>query len=187
MKSLIQYVKTAAILGGLLIMLPMAGQADKGGNPNVKSKALVINACVVPPGVNSDGDLVPAIAEVCSCKALSNVVLQCGGGVYVKHDDIGLDSDGNENEMYNGEFACVDSEGNIVPGEITMVAVKSGSQKNAKHHPDDYATVADAPPGSGLLFLPSACPEGGLDLDACPAPGDCTGGTNDEEPPPPLN
>ena len=32
-----------------------------------------------------------------------------------------------------------------------MVAVKSGSQKNSKHHPDGYQTVDGAPSGSGLF------------------------------------
>lgn len=159
MKKLMQFVKPALILGGLLLALPTVGMADKGGKPNKNSVAITA-ACTV------DDDT----ARACSCKALSNVVLQCGDA-YVKHDDIGLDPlTGVETDVFDAEFDCVDSEGVPIPGPITLVAVKSGSQKNAKHHPEDYDPVDDAPSGSGLFFGPQPCP----DDFACPAEGDCT-------------
>jgi len=172
MKTWMQIATTGAILGGLLLAIPAVGLADKGGKPNEKSVA-VTAACITPENT----------ALVCSCKGLSNVVLQCGD-VYVKHDDIGLDPvTGVESEVFEAEFGCVDSDGEPVDGPISLVAVKSGSQKNAKpkHRPDDYEPVDDAPPGSGLFFGPAACTA----EFACPAEGDCT--VADEEPPPVLN
>ena len=169
MKTWIRNVTPAAIFGGLLFAFPVVGLADKGGKPN-KNSVAVTAACTV------DEDT----ARACSCKALSNVVLQCGD-IYVKHDDIGLDPvTGVETEVFDAEFDCVDSDGDPVDGPITLVAVKSGSRKNAKHNPDDYVPVDDAPPGSGLFFGPQDCALG----IACPAEGDCTAV---DEPPPVLN
>lgn len=174
MKSVIQFLKPTVILGGIMLALPIAGLADKpdrgakGGKPSKNSVAITA-ACTI------DNDT----ARACSCKGLSNVVLQCGE-TWVKHDDIGSDAaTGIETEVFDATFDCgVDAEGNIVSGPISMIAVKSGSQKNAKHHPDDYDPVLDAPSGSGLFFGPDVCT---ADF-ACPAEGDCTSA---EEPPPP--
>jgi hypothetical protein len=161
-------MKPVLILGGLLLAMPIAAVAGKpdagakGGKPNENSVA-VTAACTLPDNT----------AHVCSCKGLSNVVLWCGT-TWVKHEDFGsgVDSD----EVYEAIVGCVDSAGNTIPGDITMIAVKSGSQKNAKHHPEDYEVDLDAPSGSGLLVTPKACtPE-----FACPAAGDCSGIT---EPP----
>lgn len=174
MKLVIQFLRSTVILGGLMLALPTVGVADKPeegakhGRPNKNSVAITA-ACTV------DDDT----ARACSCKGLSNIVLQCGS-TWVKHDDIGLDAEtGIETEVFDATFDCgTDAEGDPVPGPITMVAVKSGSQKNAKHNPDDYEPVLDAPSGSGLFFGPEACT---ADF-ACPAEGDCSSA---EEPPPP--
>jgi hypothetical protein len=147
MKPVIQLLKPAVILGGLLLALPLIGLADKGGNPNVKSEAITA-ACSV------DDDT----AHVYSCKGLSNVVLWCNGEI-VKHDDI---EGGSGEELFDAEFDCVDADGNPISGPITMIAVKSGSQKNA---------AGGTPPGSGL-FVGDI-----LDCDApsfvFPLPGEC--------------
>lgn len=122
----LELARPACIIGGLLLVLPMAGFADKGGKPNQRSEATTA-ACLV------DDDTV----HVYSCKALSNVVLWCNG-VYVKHDDIA-------GEIYDGEFDCsTEGEDEQVSGPITMVAIKSGSLKNT--------TVEGAPPGSGIFL-----------------------------------
>ncbi len=127
MKPVIKFIKPVVILGGLLIALPMVGLADQGGTPNVKSEAITA-ACL------EDDDT----AHVYSCKGLSNVVLWCNGET-VKHDDIEGESG---EELFDAEFDCVDAEGNPISGPITMIAVKSGSQKNAE---------SGTPPGSGLF------------------------------------
>ena len=156
----------AVILGGLLLLMPLAVVADKpdagakGGKPN-KNSVAVTKACTM-----DDGNT----AHVCSCKGLSNVVLWCGS-TWVKHEDFGSDVDGGE--VYEAMVDCgVDGQGNPIPGPITMIAIKSGSQKNAKHHPENYEINEDAPSGSGLVVTPEACSP---DF-ACPLPGDCTGG-----------
>ncbi len=164
MKPVIQLIKPALILGGLLLVLPMVGLADKGGNPNVKSEA-VTAACYVDD----------VSARVCSCKGLSNVVLQCGV-VYVKHDDI---EGAPGEELFDAVFDCgVDADGNPISGPITMIAIKSGSQKNA-----DSGTPYDidnAPSGSGLFFRPEMCEES---APVCPiSDADCE--VADDEPPP---
>jgi hypothetical protein len=152
MKPVIQFIKPAVILGGLLLALPMVGLADKGGKPNVKSEAITA-ACL------EDDDT----AHVYSCKGLSNVVLWCNGET-VKHDDIEGESG---EELFDAEFDCVDAEGNPISGPITMIAVKSGSQKNV-----DSGT----PPGSGLFV--------GEILDCTdssfvfPLEGECNGGVD---------
>lgn len=174
MNPVIQFLKSTVILGGFMLALPIVGLADKpgegakGGKPNKNSVAITA-ACRV------DGDT----ARACSCKGLSNIVLQCGS-TWVKHDDIGLDADtGIETEVFDATFDCgADTEGNAILGPITMIAVKSGSQKNAKHNPDDYEPVLDAPSGSGLFFGPEDCTADFV----CPAEGDCSSA---EEPPPP--
>jgi hypothetical protein len=180
MKQIIRSMKPVLILGGLLLAMPIAAVAGKpdagakGGKPNENSVA-VTAACTL--GDNT--------AKVCSCKGLSNVVLWCGT-TWVKHEDFG------DGEVYEAMVDCgVDSAGNPIPGPITMIGVKSGSQKNAKHHPNDYNADENAPSGSGLLVTPEACSIG----FACPAPGDCSGITeppgdeppSDEDPPvPPI-
>lgn len=168
MKLFVRIAKPVVILGGLLLALPVAVFADKpdagakGGKPNKNSVAITA-ACTI------DDDT----ARVCSCKGLSNVVLWCGN-TSVKHENLGSDSD--TGEVFDATVDCVDAQGKPVPGPISMIAVKSGSQKNAKHHPEGYETVQGAPAGSGLFFKPAAC----SDQFACPAEGDCTGG---DEPP----
>jgi hypothetical protein len=168
MKLVLQLIKPAVIIGGLLLVMPVAVMADKpdagvkGGKPN-KNSVAVTAACTV------DYDT----ARVCSCKGLSNVVLWCGTA-WVKHENFG--SDGDTEEVFDATVDCVDGAGNALPGPITMIAIKSGSQKNAKHHPDGYQTVEGAPSGSGLFTTPEACSSDFV----CPAAGDCSGG---DEPP----
>ena len=165
MKLMVRSIKPVLILGSLLLAMPMAAVADKpnagakGGKPNENSVA-VTAACTM------DDDT----AKVCSCKGLSNVVLWCGS-TWVKHEDFG------DGEVYEAIVDCgADSAGNPIAGPITMIGVKSGSQKNAKHHPENYDVDQDAPSGSGLLVTPEAC----SDDFVCPAAGDCSGIT---EPP----
>jgi hypothetical protein len=179
MKLIIRSIKPVVILSSLLLTMPMAAVADKpdagvkGGKPNKNSVAETA-ACIKEDNT----------ARVCSCKGLSNVVLWCGT-TWVKHEDFGSGADSDE--VYDATVGCVDSEGNLVPGDITMVAIKSGSQKNAKHNPEVYVSDETAPPGSGLVTSPEAC---STDF-ACPAAGDCSGITEppgdeppgDEEPP----
>lgn len=168
------------ILGGLLLVMPMAVVADKpdadgkGGKPNRNSVANVA-ACTVD--IDS--------ARVCSCKGLSNVVMWCGTN-WVKHEDFGSAED--TDEVFDATVDCVDSTGNPVSGPIKMIGIKSGSQKNAKHHPEGYQTVEGAPPGSGLFTTPEACSSEFV----CPVAGDCEGGdeppgddepTSEEDPP----
>ena len=162
-------MKTAVILGGLVLVLPVAGLADKGGKPN-KSSVATTAACI-----DADGS-----AHVYSCKALSNVVIWCGG-TYIKHDDIGRDLEtGVEEEIFDDVFGCGD-----VVGPITYVSIKSGSQKHKKHNAD-YTPPADLPPdapsGSGLFVgdIPS-CP---LAPELIPAPGECVVEPIDPPPPP---
>jgi hypothetical protein len=168
MKPVIRLIKPVVILGGLLLVVPVAGMADKpvagakGGNPNKNSAAVTADRTI-------DNDT----ARVCSCKGLSNVVLWCGT-TWVKHEDIGSDQD--TGEVFDATVDCVDGEGNPIPGPITMIAIKSGSQKNAKHHPEGYGTVQGAPSGSGLFVNPEACSSEFV----CPAEGDCT--ENDDPP-----
>lgn len=167
MKAAIRFVQGAAVLGGLLALLPATSLADKGGKPN-KNSVAVTAACKI------DDTTIHAY----SCKALSNVVLWCGSA-WVKHDDI-AGPDGEE--INDGIFDCgVDADGNPL-GAITMVAIKSGSQKNSKHHPEDYTPVEDAPSGSGLFL------EGDLlscddPLFEAPSPGECDAGDNDDDGP----
>jgi len=168
MKLIIRLMKPVVILGGLLLAMPMAVVADKpdvgakGGKPNGNSVAITAS-CLI------DNET----ARVCSCKGLSNVVLWCGT-TWVKHEDFSSATDNGE--AFDATVACVDGVGNPIPGPITMIAVKSGSQKNAKHHPEGYQTVEDAPSGSGLFTTPEACSSDFV----CPVEGDCTGG---DEPP----
>lgn len=158
MKAVIRFINPAVILGGLLLALPAVSLADKGGKPNISSVATTA-ACI-----ETDGSV-----HVYSCKALSNVVIWCGG-TYIKYDDIGLDPDtGVEEEIFDDVFGCGDAA-----GPITYVAIKSGSQKHNKHNPD-YTPPADLPPdapsGSGLFVgdIPS-CP---LAPELIPVPGEC--------------
>lgn len=169
MNAVIRFTKPAVILGVMLMALPMASMADKGGNPNKKSVATTA-ACI-----EADGS-----AHVYSCKALSNVVLWCGN-TYIKYDDIGLDRDtGVEVEHFDHEFGCGDAV-----GPITYIAIKSGSQKHKKHNAN-YAPPADLPPdapsGSGLFVgdIPS-CP---LAPELIPVPGECVVEPIDPPPPP---
>jgi hypothetical protein len=161
-------VKPVAILCGFLLAMPVVVVADKpdarakGGKPNKNSVAITA-ACTV------DNDT----ARVCSCKGLSNVVLWCGT-TWVKHEEFGADA--SSGEVFDATVDCLDGDGNSIPGPITMIAIKSGSQKNAKHHPEGYETVQGAPSGSGLFTVPEACSSEFV----CPTAGDCTGG---EEPP----
>lgn len=161
-------MKPVVILSGLLLVMPMTVVADKpdasgkGGKPNRNSVANVA-ACTI------DVDT----ARVCSCKGLSNVVMWCGTK-WVKHEDFGS-AEGN-GEVFDATVDCVDSTGNPVPGPIKMIGIKSGSQKNAKHHPEDYQTVEGAPPGSGLITTPEACSSEFV----CPVEGDCE--VSDEPP-----
>ena len=168
MKLINRSMKPIVILGGLLLAMPMAVVADKpdagakGGKPNSNSVATTASCTI-------DNET----ARVCSCKGLSNVVLWCGT-TWVKHEDFGSAADGGE--VFDATVGCgVDGAGNAISGPITMIAVKSGSQKNAKND-------LGAPSGSGLLTEPEACSRGEF---ACPVPGDCTGGDapSDEEPP----
>ncbi len=169
MKAVTRFITPAVILGGLLVTLPMASMADKGGKPNKKSVATTA-ACI-----EADGSV-----HVYSCKALSNVVIWCGD-TYIKYDDIGLDPEsGVEEEKYESVFGCGDAV-----GDIDFVAIKSGSQKHNKHN-SDYTPPADlpsdAPPGSGLFVgdIPS-CP---LAPELIPVPGDCDAVPTDPPPPP---
>jgi len=164
MKSIVRLMKPAVVLGGLLLVMPVAVVADKpdagakGGKPNSNSEAKTA-ACTIDENT----------ALVCSCKGLSNVVLWCGATTWVKHEDFG--SDGDTGEVYQATVACVDGA-----GPITMIAIKSGSQKNAKLHPEDTQFIENAPSGSGLFVTPEECSSDFV----CPAAGDCTGG---DEPP----
>lgn len=165
MKLINRSMKPIVILGGLLLAMPMAVVADKpdagakGGKPNSNSVATTASCTI-------DNET----AWVCSCKGLSNVVLWCGT-TWVKHEDFGSAAD--TGEVFDATVGCgVDGAGKPISGPITMIAVKSGSQKNAKHHQEGYETVEGAPSGSGLFTTPEACSS----EFACPAPGDCTGG-----------
>ena len=164
------HMKLAGILLGLLVALPISAVADKERKPNAKSVATTA-ACI-----NKDGDV-----EVYSCKGLSNVVLWCGNA-WVKHDDI-ADEDGNE--IYQDAFGCVDADGNDIGGDIIFVAVKSGSQKHAKHN-DGYMEPGelpdDPPSGSGLFMEIESCDL--LAADSIPMPGECV--IKPTEPPDPL-
>ena len=154
-------MKPVVILSGLLLVMPMTVMADKpdadgkGGKPNKNSVANTA-ACIID--VDS--------ARVCSCKGLSNVVLWCGTN-WVKHEDFGSAED--TDEVFDATVDCVDTAGNPIPGPIKMIGIKSGSQKNAKHHPEGYQTVEDAPSGSGLFTTPEACSSEFV----CPVEGDC--------------
>ncbi|MDH3747484.1 MAG: hypothetical protein OER97_04705 [Gammaproteobacteria bacterium] len=140
MKSFSQFMNARAIFAGLVLTMPLVAVADKGGAPNKKSEATTA-VCTV------DERTVHAY----SCKALSNVVLWCGvegAQVYVKHDDI-LDENGLE--IVDGIFDCgVDADGVAIPGPVSMVAIKSGSQRNVKS--DAPHDVDNAPSGSGLFL-----------------------------------
>lgn len=168
MKAVNRIIKPSVILGGLLMALPLASLADKGGKPN-KSSMATTAACI------EDGSV-----HVYSCKALSNVVIWCGS-TYIKYDDIGLDPEtGVEEEIFDDVFGCGDAG-----GPITFVAIKSGSQKHNKHN-SDYMPPADLPPdapsGSGLFVgdIPN-CP---LAPELIPVPGDCDVESTDPPPPP---
>lgn len=175
MKLIIRLIKPVAVLGSLLLVMPMVVVADKpdagakGGKPNKNSVAITA-ACT-----NVDDTV-----RVCSCKGLSNVVLWCGEetGTWVKHED--FDSGVGTGEVFDATLGCVDDDGNSIDGPITMIAIKSGSQKNAKHHPEGYETVEDAPSGSGLFTTPEAC---SIEF-VCPVAGDCEGGDGDGDEPP---
>ena len=174
MKNFVQNIKSAIILGGLLIVLPTAVLADKGGKPNVKSTATTA-VCIVDDGSEDDGS-----AHVYSCKTLSNVVLWCGG-TYIKYDDLGVDPVTNL-EQYDGIFGCGEAE-----GDITFVAIKSGSQKHKKHNPGYTSPVGlppDEPSGSGLFV--GDIPLCG-DLADVPMPGVCEVVTADPPPDPDTN
>jgi hypothetical protein len=167
-------MKPVIVLSGLLLVMPITAMADKpdaggkGGKPNRNSVANVA-ACTID--VDS--------ARVCSCKGLSNVVMWCGKE-WVKHEDFGSAED--TGDVFDATVDCVDSEGNPVAGPIKMIGIKSGSQKNAKHHPEGYQTVEGAPSGSGLITTPEACSSEFV----CPVEGDCEAGDEppgDEEPP----
>ena len=168
MRSVTQLIKSVTILGGLLLVVPVAAVADKpdagakGGKPNRNSVAITA-ACTINE----------TTARVCSCKGLSNVVLWCGT-TWVKHEIFDSNPDGGE--VFDTTVACADDEGQPISGPILMIAIKSGSQQNAKHHPEGYQTVEDAPPGSGLFTTPDACSSEFV----CPAAGDCEGS---DEPP----
>lgn len=168
MTSVTQLIKSMTILGGLLLVMPMAAVADKpdadakGGKPNKNSVAITA-ACTIDE----------TTARVCSCKGLSNVVLWCGT-TWVKHEI--FDSNPDAGEVFDTTVDCADREGQPISGPISMIAIKSGSQKNAKHHPEGYQTVEDAPSGSGLFTTPEACSSEFV----CPVAGDCEGG---DEPP----
>jgi hypothetical protein len=180
MKLVTRCLKPVLILSGLFLVMPLAAVADKpdagskGGKPN-KNSVAVTEACVTEENT----------ARVCSCKGLSNVVLWCGS-TWVKHEDFGSDTD--TGEVYYAEVGCVDSEGNAIPGPIGFIAVKSGSQKHAKHLLEGYEVEGlpeGAPSGSGLFQQPKACSDEDF---ACPTAGDCTGSDDpdspgDEEPP----
>lgn len=144
MKAVAQLTKLSVVLCGLLIALPQASLADKGGKPNKKSVASTA-ACIT-----ADGS-----AQVYSCKGLSNVVLWCGTS-YIKYDD--LDAGG---EIYEGVFDCGDAD-----GEVSYVAIKSGSQK----HKGDTDVPPGAPKGSGLFVNLTSCP---LQETQIPTPGNC--------------
>ena len=173
MKRGTQLMKPATILAGLLLVMPMAAVADKpgadskGGKPN-KNSVAVTAACTIDENT----------ARVCSCKGLSNVVLWCGT-TWVKHESFGSDTDAGE--VYDATVGCVDDAGNPTPGPITMIAIKSGSQKNAKHSPEGYEAIEGAPSGSGLFTTPEACSSEFV----CPVAGDCKGGDepSGDEPP----
>lgn len=144
MNTVIRSIVPVAILGVCLLAMPVEGMAgkpdkpgkdNKGGTPNHNSVADT-EACLVDDYT----------ARVCSTKGISNVVLWCDG-TWVKHEDFG------PGEVYEATVGCVNDQGDLVGGggRISMVAVKSGSQKNSKHHPDGYQTVDGAPSGSGLF------------------------------------
>ena len=145
MNSVIRSMMPVAVLGVCLLAAPVdavagkPGKGNKGGTPNENSVA-VTGACKV------DSDT----ARVCSTKSISNVVLWCGG-TWVKHEDFG------PGDVYEATVDCVNGQGDPVDGPISMVAVKSGSQKNAKHHPEGYQTIDGAPSGSGLFTTPGYC------------------------------
>jgi hypothetical protein len=154
MKTFNQFVKPTAILVGLLITLPMSALADKGDKPHNHSGATTA-ACLDDV---DEGEV--SSVHVYSCKALSNVVLWCGT-TYVKHDDIVGDSD---EEIFDGVYDCgTNAAGVPILGSISMVAIKSGGQKNTD--------IEGAPPGSGLFL------DGLLSCDhedfQSPLPGEC--------------
>ena len=103
MKTVARFMGLSVALGGLLMALPQTSLADKDGKPNKKSVATTA-ACVYEPDTEGFYS-----AHVYSCKALSNVVLWCGGS-YVKYDNIGSDpSTGDEKEVYDAVFDCPDA------------------------------------------------------------------------------
>ena len=169
MTAATRFIRPAVILGGLLLALPMASMADKGGKPNKNSVATTA-ACI-----EADGSV-----HVYSCKALSNVVIWCGD-TYIKYDDFGRDPEtGVEEEIFDEVLGCGDAV-----GPISYVAIKSGSQKHKKHNAD-YTPPADLPPdapsGSGLFVgdIPN-CP---LAPELIPVPGQCVVEPTDPPPPP---
>jgi len=172
MKTVARFMGLSVALGGLLMALPQTSLADKDGKPNKKSVATTA-ACVYEPDTEGFYS-----AHVYSCKALSNVVLWCGGS-YVKYDNIGSDpSTGDEKEVYDAVFDCPDAY-----EKITYIAIKSGSQKHNKHN-DGYVAPdlpESAPPGSGLFVgdIPACL----LDEDQIPRRGKCD--VDPVEPPPP--
>ena len=176
MKLITRFMKPVVFFAGLLLAMPVTVVADKpdagakGGKPNKNSVAITA-ACTI------DND---TAARVCSCKGLSNVVLWCGT-TWVKHEDFGSAADNGE--VFDAIVDCVDGAGNPISGPITMIAIKSGSQKNAKHHPEGYQTIEDAPSGSGLFTSPEACSSEFV----CPVAGDCTGGDEPAGDEPPDN
>ena len=115
--------------------------ADKAGEPNVKSVA-TITAC------KEADDTV----RVCATKDLSNVVLQCQGAdgatVLVKLDDLMV---GNVSS-----FTCTDPETGVALGDVVALWVKAGSGKGT----DDPAFVRPVPgngTGSEVTLWPNQC------------------------------
>ena len=158
----VRMILPTLVFGALLLALPETGFADKGGKPNRNSVAATA-ACIEPDGS----------VHVYSCKALSNVVIWCGG-TYIKFDNIG-----NGEEVYGEVLGSGDAE-----GPITFVAIKSGSQKHKKHN-DGYTPPEglpdNTPSGSGLFVgdIPG-CP---LPAESIPVPGDCDAELTDPEDP----
>lgn len=180
------HMKLAGILLGLLVALPMSAVADKGRKADKEQKPNENSTTKTAACINDVGK-----AQVYSCKGLSNVVLWCvvdGSAAWVKHDDI---VDENGNEVYQGEFGCVDADGNDLGGMITHVAVKSGSQKHVKHNdgyvvPEGFPDEPDDPPppsGSGLFMKVDSCTA--LAAASIPVAGDCDAEPTVPPPPPP--
>ena len=179
MKAAIRFLKPAVILGGLIMALPVASLADKGGNPNKGGMPNENSVATTAACIEADGSV-----HAYSCKALSNVVIWCGN-TYIKFDDLGVDPDTGD-EVYDQVFSCGDAG-----GDISFVAIKSGSQKHSKHNsgytaPDGLPD--DPPSGSGLFVgdIPT-CLTLATTPELIPEPGDCDAAADDPEPPIILN